>query len=123
MSTSSINLTNSVLDVASIVDNLIYVDSAPVRSMQSKVTSLQSKVTAYQTLNTKLSALSDDLNTILFGDTEAPGTALSFCRQALRQLVHQVRRDLIGSGHYFRHSVERHGRRDLFSNGQQSGPG
>jgi flagellar hook-associated protein 2 len=72
MSTSSINLTNSVLDVGSIVDNLIYVDSAPVRQMQSKVTTLQSKVSAYQSLNTKLSALSDKVNTMLFGSTQAP---------------------------------------------------
>jgi flagellar hook-associated protein 2 len=71
MSTSSINLTNSMLDVGSIVDSLIYVDGAPMRKLQSQVTTLQSKVTAYQTLNTKLSALSDKVNTLLFGDTEA----------------------------------------------------
>jgi flagellar hook-associated protein 2 len=71
-SSSSINLTTSVLDVATIVDNLIYADSAPVRNMQSQVTTLQSKVSAYQSLNTKLSALSGKVNTLLFGDTEAP---------------------------------------------------
>jgi flagellar hook-associated protein 2 len=72
MSTSSINLTTSVLDVGSIVDGLINVDAAPMRKLQSQVTTLQSKVTAYQTLNTKLSALSDKVNTLLFGGTEAP---------------------------------------------------
>jgi flagellar hook-associated protein 2 len=72
MSTSSINLTNSVLDVGTIVDNLIYADSAPVRNMQSQVTTLQSKVSAYQSLNTKLSTLSDKVNTLLFGDANAP---------------------------------------------------
>ena len=72
MSTSSINLLGSSIDVGSIVDSLIYVDSAPVRNMQSQVTTLQSKVSAFQSLNTKLSALSDKLNTVLFGDTEAP---------------------------------------------------
>ena len=72
MSSSSINLTNSVLDVGSIVDNLIYVDSAPVRTMQSKVTTLQSKISAYQSLNTRLATLSQKTNTLLFGDTQAP---------------------------------------------------
>jgi flagellar hook-associated protein 2 len=69
-STSSLDLTTSALDVASIVDNLIYVDAAPVRNMQSKVTTLQSKVSAYQSLNTKLSALADKVSTMLFGSTE-----------------------------------------------------
>jgi flagellar hook-associated protein 2 len=72
MSTSSVNLTSSMLDVGSIVDGLINVDSAPMRNIQSKVTTLQSKVSAYQSLNTKLSALSDKVNTLLFGATEAP---------------------------------------------------
>jgi|WetSurMetagenome_2_1015567.scaffolds.fasta_scaffold26504_4 flagellar hook-associated protein 2 len=70
--TSSVNVTNSVLDVASIVDNLIAYESAPITNMQSQVTSLQSKVTAYQSLNTKLSAMSDKLNTLLFGSPTAP---------------------------------------------------
>ena len=72
MSTSAINLTNSILDVAGIVDNLIYIDSAPVRDMQRQVSTLESKVKAYQSLNTMLSALSDTVNKMLFGDTEAP---------------------------------------------------
>jgi flagellar hook-associated protein 2 len=72
MSTPSINLVNSVLDVGTIVDGLINVDSAPVRRMQSQVTSLQSKVSAYQSLNTRMSALANNVNTLLFGDTEAP---------------------------------------------------
>jgi flagellar hook-associated protein 2 len=72
MSSSSINLISSAIDVTSIVDNLIYVDSAPVRQMQSQTTTLQSKVSAFQTLNTKLSALSNKVNTLLFGSTSAP---------------------------------------------------
>jgi len=72
MSTSPINLINSVLDVGTIVDNLIYVDSAPVRNMQTQVTTLKSRVSAYQSLNTKLSALADKVNTMLFGDSEIP---------------------------------------------------
>jgi flagellar hook-associated protein 2 len=72
MSSTSINLTSSTLDVATIVDNLINVDSAPVRRMQSQVTTIQSKVSAYQTLNTRLSAFSDKVNTLIYGDTEAP---------------------------------------------------
>jgi flagellar hook-associated protein 2 len=72
MSSSSINLVNSVIDVGSIVDNLIYADSAPVRRMQSQVTTLQSKVSAFQSLNTKLSALSDKIDTILYGTTDEP---------------------------------------------------
>jgi flagellar hook-associated protein 2 len=71
-STSSINLLGSAIDVGSIVDNLIYVDSAPVRQLQSGVTTLQNKVSAFQSLNTKFSSLSDKLDGLLFGDTQAP---------------------------------------------------
>jgi flagellar hook-associated protein 2 len=72
MSSSSINLVNSVIDVGSIVDNLIYVDSAPVRNMQSQVTTLQSKISAFQSLNTKVSTLADKIDTILYGTTNEP---------------------------------------------------
>jgi flagellar hook-associated protein 2 len=72
MSTSSINLTSGVIDVGTIVDNLIYASAAPVRNMQSNVTSLQSKVSAFQSLNTKISSLLNNLNTILYDDTDAP---------------------------------------------------
>jgi flagellar hook-associated protein 2 len=71
-SSYSVNLMSSSIDVGSIVKNLIYVESAPVRAMESKVSDLQSKVSAYQSLNTKLSALSDSLNALLFGDSETP---------------------------------------------------
>ncbi len=71
-STSSINLLNSVLDVGTIVDNLIYVESAPVRHMQRQVTTLQNKMSAFQSLNTKLSTLSDSVNTLLFGESQVP---------------------------------------------------
>jgi flagellar hook-associated protein 2 len=72
MSTSSINLVNSVIDVASIVDSIINVDSAPITMMQSKVSTLQSKVSAFQSLNTKISTLTNTLSNILYGDTDAP---------------------------------------------------
>ena len=69
---SSINLLGSSLDVGTIVDQLIYIESEPVRRMQSQVTTLQSKVSAFQSLNTKISSLSDKLNAILFGDNDVP---------------------------------------------------
>jgi flagellar hook-associated protein 2 len=72
MSTSSINLVSSAIDVGSIVDNLIYVDSAPVRNMQSQVTTLQSKISSFQSLNTKLSTLANKVDTILYGTTSEP---------------------------------------------------
>jgi flagellar hook-associated protein 2 len=72
MSTSSIDLTSSAIDVGTIVDNLIYAEAAPVRNMQSQVTTLQSKVSAFQSLNTRLSSLLNNLNTILYGDSDAP---------------------------------------------------
>jgi flagellar hook-associated protein 2 len=71
-SSYSINLMSSSIDVASIVENLMYVERAPVRAMESKVSTLQSKISAYQSLNTKLSALSDKLNALLYGGGEAP---------------------------------------------------
>jgi flagellar hook-associated protein 2 len=71
-SSYSVNLMSSSIDVGAIVENLMYVERAPVRAMESKVSALQSKVSAYQSLNTKLSALSDTLNALLYGDGEAP---------------------------------------------------
>jgi flagellar hook-associated protein 2 len=68
----SVDVINSRIDVGSIVDSLIEVDRAPVRSMQQQVTVLQSKATAYQTFNTKLSALSEKVNALLNRDGEAP---------------------------------------------------
>jgi flagellar hook-associated protein 2 len=72
---STIDLINSQIDVTSIVQNLIYADSAPVRRMQNQVTSLQSKISAFQTLNTRLSTLTDKVETILYGTTNAPLTS------------------------------------------------
>jgi flagellar hook-associated protein 2 len=72
MSSSSIDLINSKLDVASIVDSLINVDSAPIRRMQSQVSTFQSKVSAFQNLNTKISNLLDNVNSLLYGNTDAP---------------------------------------------------
>ena len=69
---SSLNLINGGLDVQTIVDNLMYVERAPVRRLQSQTTLLQSKVTAFQTLNTKISALLDKANRVLFNGETAP---------------------------------------------------
>ncbi len=76
MSTQSVNLISSVLDVQGIVDNLIYVESAPVRRMQSQSTSLQNKVSAFQSLNTKLSTLLNTVNDILYSGNVVPFRAV-----------------------------------------------
>jgi flagellar hook-associated protein 2 len=72
MSSTSINLISSQIDVASIVDSLMNIERAPVYNMQSQVATLQSKLSAFQSINTKLSSLSNKVNTMLFGDTDAP---------------------------------------------------
>lgn len=69
---SSVNLLNSQIDVTTVVSNLMYIERAPVRTMQSQLSKIQSKVSAYQSLNTKLSALSSKVNTLLYGETTAP---------------------------------------------------
>ncbi len=72
MATSGLNLINAGLDVQGIVDNLMYIESEPVRRMQQQTTDLKSKVSAFQSLNTKLSALLDKTNSVLFGGNTAP---------------------------------------------------
>jgi flagellar capping protein FliD len=67
----SVDVINARIDVGTLVDSLIEVERAPVRTMEKQVTSLQSKV-RYQTFNTKLSALSEKVNAILYGSGEAP---------------------------------------------------
>lgn len=62
----------SSIDVNTIVQNLMYVERAPIRTMESKVSTLEKKVSAYQSLNTKLSTLSGKLNELLFGSSTAP---------------------------------------------------
>ena len=69
---SSVDIINPRIDVGALVDSLIEVERAPVRTLEGQVTKLQSKVTAYQSLNTKLSALSDKVSIMLYGDSEAP---------------------------------------------------
>jgi flagellar hook-associated protein 2 len=68
----SVDVINARIDVGTLVDSLIEVDRAPVKTMQKQVTALQSKATAYQTFNTKLSALSDKVNSMLYADGEPP---------------------------------------------------
>lgn len=72
--TGSIDLISNQIDVASIVDGLMKLEHQPVDKLQTQANALQSKVSAYQSLNTKLSAMSDKVNTILYGKTEAPFT-------------------------------------------------
>jgi flagellar hook-associated protein 2 len=69
---SSVDVINARIDVGTLVDSLIEVDRAPVKTMQKQVTALQSKATAYQTFNTKLSALSDKINSMLYADGQPP---------------------------------------------------
>jgi flagellar hook-associated protein 2 len=72
MAGTSIDLVNSQIDVASIVENLIYVDAAPIRRMQSQVSTLQSKISAFQTINTRLSTLADKVDNLLYGTSNEP---------------------------------------------------
>jgi flagellar hook-associated protein 2 len=71
---SSINLLSSAIDVDSIVSNLMYLEEAPIRRMQSETTTLQNKLAAFQSLNTKLSTLSQKVDTVLYGSDTAPLT-------------------------------------------------
>jgi flagellar hook-associated protein 2 len=68
----AIDLLSNQIDVATIVDGLINLERQPAVNLEKQVKTLQSKVSAYQNLNTKLSAVSDKVNTIVYGDTEAP---------------------------------------------------
>jgi flagellar hook-associated protein 2 len=60
------------LDVGSIVDGLMNIEKQPITNLQTEVQSLQGQVSAYQSLNTNLSSLSDKVNTLLYGNTDAP---------------------------------------------------
>lgn len=75
---SSINVLSSGLDVQTIVDGLISIESAPITRMQSQTSTLQSKISAFQGLNTRLSTLLSKVDSLLYnGDTpplSVPGT-------------------------------------------------
>jgi flagellar hook-associated protein 2 len=76
---SSVNLIGGGLDVQGLVDQLIYVEGANVRSMQSQASKTQSKVSAFQAVNTKLSSLLNKVNSILFDeDSVSLSTPYSF---------------------------------------------
>lgn len=76
---SSINLISGGLDVQTIVDNLIYVESAPVRRMQNQQSALQSKVSALQSFNSKLSSFLTKVDDILYqGGTASLSTPYGF---------------------------------------------
>jgi flagellar hook-associated protein 2 len=72
--TSSINLINPVIDVSSIVDGLIEIESAPIYQMQNQTSTLQSKISAFQNLNTKLATLQSSVEAILYNGGAAPLT-------------------------------------------------
>ncbi|MBN2319504.1 MAG: flagellar filament capping protein FliD [Acidobacteria bacterium] len=69
---SSVNVLSSAIDVESIVQNLMYIEEAPIRRMESETTTLESKVSAFQSLNSKLSSLEDKVKTILYGSGTVP---------------------------------------------------
>ncbi len=69
---SSVNILSSALDVESIVQNLMYIEQAPIRRMESETTTLESKISAFQSLNSKISALEDKVKTILYGSGTVP---------------------------------------------------
>ena len=68
---SSIDLINSGLDVQTIVDQLILVERAPIRRLETQSGNLQNRITAFQSFNTKLSTLLDRLNDALYKDETA----------------------------------------------------
>jgi flagellar hook-associated protein 2 len=68
----TINLLSGGLDVQNIVEQLIYVERAPARRLETQSTTIQSKLTAFQSFNTKLSSLLDKANAILFGEDTPP---------------------------------------------------
>jgi flagellar hook-associated protein 2 len=71
---SSVNLISGGIDVQSLVEQLIYVEGANIRSMQSQASKFQTRVTAFQTVNTRLSTLLTKVNTVLFGADTVPLT-------------------------------------------------
>ncbi|MBN2244041.1 MAG: flagellar filament capping protein FliD [Acidobacteria bacterium] len=68
----SVNVLNSAIDVESIVQNLMYIESAPIRRMESETKTLQGKISAFQSLNSKLSTLESKVNGILYGGGTVP---------------------------------------------------
>ena len=68
----SFNVVGSQIDVASVVSQLMLLERQPVVQMENQLSSMQSKINAYQTFNTRLSALANNVNTLLYGSTTAP---------------------------------------------------
>ena len=68
----SFNVVGSQIDVVSIVNQLMLLERRPVDQLEDQISSMQSKINAYQTFNTRLSALANDVNTLLYGSTTAP---------------------------------------------------
>ncbi len=50
------------LDVSSLVSQLMWVERAPVRQLDSRISTYQSKISAYNKLNSNLSELLSSLN-------------------------------------------------------------
>ena len=72
MGSSAINLVNPVIDVPTIVDGLIQIESAPITQMQNETSALQSKISAFQSLNTKLATLLDKVDNVLYNGGTVP---------------------------------------------------
>ena len=52
------------LDVQGIVEQMLFVESEPIRQIESKISQFQTKVDAYNNLNSKVSALLSKLETL-----------------------------------------------------------
>ena len=89
---SSINLLTSGLDVQTIVDQLILVERAPIKRMETQSGTLQSRIKALQSLNTKLSTLLDKLNSALFKDETAPLNIPAGFERRLAKSIFSVRK-------------------------------
>jgi flagellar hook-associated protein 2 len=77
--TTTVNVLSGGLDVATLVDNLIAIDSQPITRMQKQTSTMQSKISAFQSVNSKISSLLTSVNNILYGGSSAPlTTAYSF---------------------------------------------
>jgi flagellar hook-associated protein 2 len=84
---SSLDVIGSQIDVSSLVSQLMLIERQPVVKLTNQVTSLQNKVTAYQNFNTRLSALSNTVNTLLYGSSSAPLTKPGSFEARLAQSV------------------------------------
>ena len=83
----SLNLIGSQIDVAGVVSKLMEIERQPVYQLENRIASMKKKVTAYQTLNTSLSALSNNVNKLLYGTTYAPLVSPSSFKERLDKSI------------------------------------